>query len=265
MKRTLALLVSAGLAACAANRADAVIIIGGSVNNGNLDRTYAQEIVPGVPPDPGFFLPKPIIWENIGSRAITGPYEDEMSSEPWAGPAPTPETTDGTLNGPHPQGHGGPDGGVFFKAFSGNATNGPATGHLQQDNPATPGLTYIATGWAGAEANLLVADAQFGIEFLDAGGNVIPGAGQIISLLPTLFVDNGQPFDYKQYNASAVAPANAAEVRLRVSMIAGQPNPLGGGQAFVVDDFTLDAVPEPTSALTLGAIGALGLIRRGRR
>lgn len=66
-----------------------------------------------------------------------------MSSESWAGPAPTPVTTDGNLNGPPPDGYGGPDGGVFFKAFSGGGANGSATGHLYQDVPATPGWTYM--------------------------------------------------------------------------------------------------------------------------
>jgi hypothetical protein len=263
-RRTIALAAATAFAAAAgvSSVASGQILIGGSINNGNLDRTYAQEIVPGPPP---FFLPKPIIWINEGARAITGPYEDEMSSEPWAGPAPTPVTTDGLLNDPFPAGYGGPDGGVFFKAFSGNASNGPATGHLYQDHPATPGFLYTASGWAGAEANLLVAGAEIALEFLDAGGNVIVGSGQTVNLLPTLFVPNGQPFNYKEYNAAAIAPGNAVEVRLRVSMIGGQPNPAGGGQAFVVDDFTLVAVPEPATAATLGLIGAATALRRRRR
>lgn len=49
-------------------------------------------------------------------------------------------------------------------------------------------------------------------------------------------------------------------------MIGGLGNPQGGGQAFVVDDFTLEAVPEPASG-TLTMIGMLGALRfaRGRR
>jgi hypothetical protein len=48
-------------------------------------------------------------------------------------------------------------------------------------------------------------------------------------------------------------------------MIGATANPLGGGQAFVVDDFTLTAVPEPTSVLLmgLGFVGAMGMRRRG--
>jgi hypothetical protein len=255
MKLVPALLV-VGLLACGNSVAKAQIIIGGSINNGNLDRTYAQEIVPG------FFLPKPIIWINEGLRTISGPYEDEMSSEPWAGPAPTPVTTDGNLNLPHPEGHGGPDGGVFFKPFSGNVNDGAATGHLYQDNPATPGLIYLLTGWAGAEANALMGDAVFALEFLDAGNSVLAGSAQL-SLLPTLTLPNGEPFNYKQYSVMATAPAGTVNVRARVSMIDGMANPLGGGQAFVVDDFELSVIPEPTT-LALFGLGLIAFALRRR-
>lgn len=221
------------------------------LSNGNLDVTYQQEIVPG------FFLPKPDKWINEGIRQLTGPYEDEMSSEPWAGPAPTPVTHDGfdvtlgTFNGN--------DWGVFFKPFSGSPTVGAATGHLYQDVQASAGLTYTLTGWAGAEANALMKDAQFAIEFLDANGLVI--GGNVLSLMPTLFTPNGQPFNYKQYSLTAVSPTGTAWVRARASMIEGLSNPLGGGQAYVVDDFDLGVVPEPATMTTL-AIGAFALLRR---
>jgi hypothetical protein len=260
MKRVLILFVAVALVACVTSAANAAVDI---LVNGNLDLTYAQEINP---PAPGFFLPKPLGWVNEGSRAITGPYEDEMSSEPWAGPAPTPVTTDGNANPPHPEGGGGPDCAVFFKPFSGNATDGPATGHLYQDNPGTPGMKYILMGWAGAEANALMADAVFALEFLDGGGVEIPLSGAELSLLPTLYVDNGEPFDYKKYTVEAIAPAGTAFVRARASMIGAMGNPAGGGQAFVVDDFTLMCVPEPASVALglIGVMGLLGLVRRHR-
>jgi hypothetical protein len=257
MKRLLALFLVLGLVACGTTAAYAVNVIGGSTNNGNLDRTYAQEIVPA------FFLPKPQVWQNVGTRTISGPYEDEMSSEPWAGPAPTPVTTDGNLNPPHPEGCGGPDCAVFFKPFSGSVANGPATGHLYQDNPVVAGQLYIMTGWAGAEANALMTDAEFAIEFRDGGGGLLSSA--TLSLLPNLFTPNGQPFNYKQYSLSAFAPPGAATVRARASMIGGLSNPAGGGQAFVVDDFTLDhVIPEPTSVVLgfIAVIGAVGMFRR---
>jgi hypothetical protein len=54
----------------------------------------------------------------------------------------------------------------------------------------------------------------------------------------------------------------------RVSLIDGLLNPIGGGQAFVVDDFTLDTtqVPEPATGALMGlALTYLARIRRRRR
>lgn len=231
------------------------------LTNGNLDRSYPQEIVPG------FFLPKPANWENVGTRAITGAYEDEMSSEPWAGPAPTPVTTDGLLDPPHPAGVGGPDGGVFFKAFSGGGANGAATGHLYQDVAGLAGVSYRLTGWAGAEPNYLSAGSLFALDFLDAGKSLL-GSAQLDLVAAGLFVPNGEPFNYKQYSVNGVAPLGTAFVRARISMIDGIANPAGGGQAFVVDDFDLVAatptpVPEPSSMLLAGL--GLAVARRLRR
>lgn len=236
MKSLPALLV-VGLLACGNSVAKANLL-----SNGSLDQTYQQEIVPG------FFLPKPDLWVNEGFRAISGPYEDELSSEPWAGPSPTPDTSPD-------------DYGVFFKPFSGNLTDGAATGHLYQDNPATPGFIYLFTGWAGAEANALMGDAVFALEFLDAGNSVLAGSAQL-SLLPTLTTPNGEPFNYKQYSLIATAPAGTVNVRTRVSMIDALANPAGGGQAFVVDDFELSVIPEPTTLALFGLGLAAFAIRR---
>lgn len=259
MKRLLCLFAVVALVVGLTSVAQAVVVIGGSTNNGNLDLTQPVEIVPG------FFLPKPQIWQNVGTRSITGPYEDEMSSEPWAGPAPTPVTTDGNLNPPFPEGCNGPDCGVFFKPFSGGGTNGLATGSLYQDNPATPGMKYILTGWAGAEANALMQGATFAIDFLDAA-NASLGGATVDLLASGLLTPNGQPFNYKQYMVMATAPAGAATVRVSANMIGAMSNPAGGGQAFVVDDFTLECVPEPATFALVGlaVAGLIGIRRRSK-
>jgi len=107
----------------------------------------------------------------------------------------------------------------------------------------------------------LVSDAVFALDFLDSGGGLISSA--TLSLLPNLFVANGQPFNYKQYSLSATAPANAMTVRARASMIDGLSNPAGGGQAFVVDDFVL--IPAPSTGFGLALINVAVLGRRRRR
>ena len=218
--------------------------------NGNLDVTYQQEIVPG------FTLPKPFQWENVGSRSLTGPYEDELSSEPWAGPAPTPVTTDGF---DQTNGFNGQDWGVFFKAFTGGPTTGAATGHLYQDVAGTAFQSYTLSGWAGGEANVQMRDAQLAIEFLDGGKNII--GGSTLSMISTLVTPNGQAFNYKKYSVTATAPGGTVWVRSRVSMIDGTSNPLGGGQAYVVDDFDLSVVPEPVSMIALAG-GILAMAKR---
>jgi hypothetical protein len=47
-------------------------------------------------------------------------------------------------------------------------------------------------------------------------------------------------------------------------MIDAYANPLGGGQAFVVDDFRLEGVPEPGALALAGLalLGSWGLARR---
>jgi hypothetical protein len=271
MRKTLVLCAVLGLAACGANSAKAEYLIGGpatgadqvgatSHNNGNLDLGHAVEVVPG------FFLPQPNVWVYDGSRTISGPYNDGLDLEPWAGPAPTPVTTDGNLNPPSPDGCGGPDCGVFFKAFGGDAlgpnTNGFANVNLTQTFPAVPGWTYTLMGWAGAEANYL-GDSVFAIDYLNGGGGLISSDSLLLNTAG-LFTPNGQPFNYKKYTVSGVAPPGTASVVARVAMLNATNNPLGGGQAYVVDDFTFTGVPEPAT-LALVALGGLALVGVRRR
>lgn len=280
MKRLLVSFTVLGLVAFSAGLAKAQYLIGGpaqgsdppgstSHNNGNLDLTHAVDVT-----GTGFFLPHPSVWVNIGFKTLSGPYQDDLSSEPWAGPAPTPVTTDNFLNLPNPEGCGNTatdgDCGVFFKAFGGNITTGDlANGILYQDNPAVAGTTYLLQGWAGAEANysgLIPGPTQslMTLEFRDASNSVI-GVPSILDLAAAgLGVPNGQAFNYKRYSLQATAPAGTVSVRAAIEMLNGYSNPAGGGQAFVVDDFVLGAVPEPTT-IGLGLLGAVGLLGFGRR
>jgi hypothetical protein len=220
--------------------------------NGNLDLVQPVQIHPA-----GFTVPKPAGWQSVGFLANTGPFLGELTSEPWAGPAPTPVTSDGLLNAPPYHEH--PDWGVFFKPFSGNATDGAVTGHLFQDVPGFAGIQYTFSGWAGGEAAVVMGDAVLAIEFLDAGSSVI--GGSTLSMLATLTTFNGAAFNYKHYSISAISPAGTAFVRSRISMIDGMANPSGGGQAFVVDDFQL--IPAPSAGT--GFLVMCGLIAARRR
>jgi hypothetical protein len=270
MNRLLGFIATFCLVICASRAAQAVILIGGSLNNGDLDQVVSTEINP---PAPGFFLPKPTVWQNFGSRTNTGPYEDEPSSENFAGVAPTPVTTNG--NGlPTPNGcDRGTDCGYFYKGFSGNLTTGDlATGHLYQDVAGSPGKTYSLSGWAGAEANYsglipaTVTKSQFAIDF-DNDQNIANGiiSSAVLDLAAAgLGVPNGQPFNYKKYTVSGVAPAGTLFVRARASMIDGYGNPAGGSQAFVIDDFTLALIPEPAT-ITISTIALLALLGFTRR
>lgn len=210
--------------------------------NGLLDTTSISSQV----------LATPTGWTVTASRAISGTFNDGASSEGFA-------------NFLAPGGNG-----LFFKPFTGNATDGNVTVHLFQDNPGTPGLQYSLTGYAGAEANysgFIAASptrSEFALEFLDAGSLVI-GSSVLDLEAAGLGTPNANPFGYAQYSLFATAPAGTASVRARASMIDAFNNPLGGGQAFVVDAFELTVVPEPGTFALVG-VGLLGLwaIRRKR-
>ena len=181
-------------------------------------------------------------------------------------------TTNGTGNAYGATGCGGTDCGVFFKAFGGNATTGDyMTGRLSQLilYNAADGDKFHLTGWAGAEANFsglipgTVTKAEIAVDFLGPGQALISSAS--LDLVSAgLGTPNGEAFNYQKFSVAGFAPAGTLFVRPRISLIDGYSNPAGGGQAFVVDDFSLQQVPEPATLAMAGVslIGALGLRRR---
>lgn len=207
------------------------------LTNGTLDATSVTTMA----------NPSPTSWDAFSSRNFV-PFNDGLSSEPWCNVA-------------DPGGFG-----TFFKPFQGNpATVGKIFASLSQSVPGAPGLPYTMTGFAGAEANYIglsdpTVQSQFKLEFLAANNAVISGV--TLDLVPAgLGVPNGQPFQYKQFSLNGVSPANTAFVRVSAIMGDAYGNPLGGGQAYVVDNFSL-TVPEPTSLAFLGLAGVMCVRRR---
>lgn len=125
------------------------------------------------------------------------------------------------------------------------ASNGRVTVNFYQDVAGSAGTTYNLSGWAGAESGYIgltdpTVVSQFALDFFNAS-NVLVGTSTK-SLVPGLG-STGNPFGYDQYSLSAVAPAGTATVRARATM--GNAYNNTGGQAFVVDAFSLTAGAGP--------------------
>jgi hypothetical protein len=235
MKRQLASLLTIGLVTFGAGIAKADIL-----SNGNLDNIAVS----------GQTLATPVGWIAAANNAVTGPFGDGLSSETFA-------------NVFAPNGYG-----VFFKPFQGATTN-KITASLYQDNPATAGMLYTLTGWAGAGANYIgLTDAtvksEFHLQFLNAANAIIGDTtlNLVVNGQHVLGAANGNPFGYFDYTLSATAPAGTVAVRALATMVGAYNNPLGGDQAFVVDAFTL--VPEPAT-ISLAVLGLAGMLACRRR
>jgi PEP-CTERM motif len=235
MKRAHAWIFAPTLAACGLGVANAGVIIGGTINNGNMDATSVSSQI----------LATPTGW------VATADNTDGLSSETWNNVA-------------DPGGSG-----VFFKSFFGDVTI-PFDASIYQDNPASPGIEYTLTAWVGAGpgySGTMVGSTtrtELAIEFFDITNGLV--GSSVLNLGPAeLNTVTGLPFDYDDYTVTATAPFDAATVRVRFSMIDAYDVPEGGDAALVTDHYTLIAIPEPTTFL-LFAFGLLGLIRiRGRR
>lgn len=235
-KRLLALVAGLGFAAWGTSVAKANLL-----SNGNMDVT-------SVGPQA---LATPTGWNVISALPSTPGFNDGASSEPWNNVA-------------DPSGFG-----VFFKTFFGDGANN-LTVHLFQDNPATPGLTYTLTGWAGAGPGYSgfvsggPTTTEFALQFLDAGSSII--GGTVLNLVPAGLGTGTTPglgFGYKEFSVFGTAPAGTVSVRSRLSIINAYDVPGAGDAAFVGDNFIL-AVPEPTTAALVG-LGLTALVGMRRR
>lgn len=175
---------------------------------------------------------------------------------------------------------------MWFKPYVGTFTviEGVAQednyAHLYQDVSATPGLLYTMKGHAGFEmlfpggvdflnweagdpgepstdplsfsdGRASPTDFFFALEFLDAGGAVLPGSvevelkanGQLNAPNTNNWVSNQ---NWQEHTLSAIAPPGTMEVRVRASMIDGVSNPdlsvpYSFNMSAFVDGFSLTA------------------------
>lgn len=210
--------------------------------------------------------PTPLSWTASSSKSATGVFNDGLDSEGFA-------------NVLQPLGDCSGSGcGIFFKPFQGSLLDATLTppgpnlvsSIISQDVAGSAG-NYTLTGWAGAEANYVglsdpTVKSQFVLQFLNASSSMI-GSSTINLNTMGLGTAGLGSFNYRQFSVSGTAPAGTATVRSIAQMLSAYNNPLGGGQAFVVDSFDLEkSVPEPASIVLglIAAVGVFGLARRQR-
>jgi hypothetical protein len=103
-----------------------------------------------------------------------------------------------------------------------------------------------------------LTDTFFALEFLDGGGNILPGSVEI-ELKAAGQLNNPDQSEatrnWMLHTLTAVAPAGTANVQVRAAMVNGEFNIDMPHQAAWVDDFSLIAIPEPaTGVLFLGLL-----------
>ena len=181
--------------------------------------------------------------------------------------------------------------GVVFNSTEGDFPGFPdvitVDADLTQTVPGTPGQKYKMTGWAYFEGGYAggvdtidlfsgttraglpsLTDTFFALEFLDGASTVLPGSVQV-ELRADGQVNNPDVTEatrnWLQHTLVGTAPAGTVSVRVRASMVDGEFNVDLPHQAAWVDDFSLRAVPEPSTCLLgLVSMTLVGLVRRKR-
>ncbi|MCA9151974.1 MAG: PEP-CTERM sorting domain-containing protein [Planctomycetales bacterium] len=168
--------------------------------------------------------------------------------------------------------------GIWLREFEGlfyGSTNEMTNAVLSQTVPGTAGTAYSFSGWSRWETNysggvdLLDAASKSGavasptstifrMAFLDAGNNELDS--QTLDLRTVQTNDNL----WHQHVLTGTAPDGTASVMVTAAAYDMIPN-VDPGQSGFFDDFSLMAVPEPSSCLLalLGFVG-IGSLRRRR-
>lgn len=197
-------------------------------------------------------------WSSIQTKTFSGPTSDLITLEPWMEIAPITN------------GGGDFDQGGFAKAFQGNNTTGDlATLHFYQDAAGSAGTTYVLSAMIGAGPNYSgilgnVTKTLLAIDFDNDNdpGNGVLGSSTLDVKAAGLATGGCCTFGALPFSVSGTSPAGTTVVRARFSMVDGYSTS-GGDQAAFIDDFSLEAVPEPASvALGLFGLSLLGLVRR---
>jgi hypothetical protein len=136
---------------------------------------------------------------------------------------------------------GTPGIGIWNRAFDGTPEN-PAEARIYQDVTGVPGTEYTLTAYYKAETFYTSAATAVGIEFLQ-GGTVVGSSNVDLNTAAA-------PYDgaWNQYTVMATAPVGTETVRvfgLMVQGVVGAGNP----QSSMFDDFSLTAVPEPSTGV----------------
>ncbi len=138
----------------------------------------------------------------------------------------------------------------------------------------------LTTQSLGSFARLYTDDTKTTALFLDSSVTALSGSGDDINglNLGTITQPNLDAFSFNwtTYQFVFTTPLtywddvngvqvshSSGDVMTDVSLDVS--NHVGGGGAFVVDNFSMQAVPEPTSALLLSVVGIVALTRRQRR
>lgn len=160
----------------------------------------------------------------------------------------------------------GVDVGLWYRGFAGGPLANPdyVFADLTQTVAGTPGQLYrmrafsrFETNWPGGVPDD-ITDTVIAMDFLDAGSTLI--SSSVLELAADGQTNGG---GWRQHTLGAVAPGGTAFIRARASMINGHVAAANPQSAFM-DDFSLRAVPEPTT-LGLASIAGLGLMVRRRK